>query len=68
MYDMIIGMDLMTKIGIYVDTEKKYIRWEGNTVPLKQRGQLQHRDNVDMLYSLYSGIPILQEAEKRDGK
>jgi Aspartyl protease len=27
-YDMIIGMDFMTTIGIYVDTEQKMVIWE----------------------------------------
>jgi hypothetical protein len=28
MYDMIIGMDLLVKLGIHVDTESRLIRWE----------------------------------------
>jgi hypothetical protein len=41
MYDMIIGMDCMCSLGIYVDTDEKVITWEGNSIPLKERGKLQ---------------------------
>ena len=33
-YDMIIGMDLMTQIGIYVDTKDKLVVWDHHTTPL----------------------------------
>ena len=38
LYDMIIGMDLMTEIGIFVNTQTKEICWNGATTPLPQRG------------------------------
>jgi hypothetical protein len=38
---MIIGMDCMCSLGIYIDTEEKVITWEGNSIPLKKRGELQ---------------------------
>jgi hypothetical protein len=33
-YDMIMGMDLMTFIGITVDCEQRCIRWGGTEIPL----------------------------------
>jgi ribosomal protein L15 len=36
-YDMIMGMDLMTSIGITVDCEQRCIRWGGTEIPLKTR-------------------------------
>jgi hypothetical protein len=36
-YDMIMGMDLMTSIGITVDCEQRFIRWGGTEIPLKTR-------------------------------
>jgi hypothetical protein len=33
-YDMIMGMDLMTSIGITVDCEQRCIRWGGKEIPL----------------------------------
>jgi hypothetical protein len=38
-YDMIMGMDLMTSIGITVDCEQRCIRW-GTEIPLKTRTTL----------------------------
>jgi hypothetical protein len=35
-YDMIMGMDLMTSIGITVDCEQQCIIWGGTEIPLKQ--------------------------------
>jgi hypothetical protein len=39
-YDMIMGMDLMTSIGITVDCEQRCIRWDGTEIPLKTRATL----------------------------
>jgi hypothetical protein len=36
-YDMIMGMYLMTSIGMTVDCEKRCIRWGGTEIPLKTR-------------------------------
>jgi hypothetical protein len=52
MYDMIIGMDCMCSLGIYFNTDEKVITWEGNTIPLKERGQLQDTSLLNYLYSL----------------
>jgi hypothetical protein len=39
-YDMIMGMDLMTSIGITVNCEQRYIPWGGTEIPLKTRNTL----------------------------
>jgi hypothetical protein len=36
-YDMVMGMDLMTSIGITVDCEQRCIRWGGIEVPLRTK-------------------------------
>jgi hypothetical protein len=68
-YDMIIGMDLMTSIGITVDCEKRCIRWGGTEIPLKTRKTLKNDDILHMLlhmlYHVANEQDILQEAEKR---
>ena len=64
-YDMIIGMDLMTNIGIYVDTEDKVIHWEGAHVPLKNHGALQDPAFKDALYHMSKEAPVLQDTEQR---
>ena len=64
MYDMIIGMDLMTELGIYIDTENKVIRWDGNETPLANRGALSNADTLKHVYNLSTEEPVLKEAEE----
>jgi hypothetical protein len=64
-YDMIMGMDLMTSIGITVDCEQRCIRWGGTDIPLKTRNTLSDDDILHMLYNAANEPDILQEAEKR---
>jgi hypothetical protein len=65
MYDMIIGMDCMCSLGIHVNTDEKVITWEGNTIPLKERGQLQDTSLLNYLYSLTVDMSeVLLEAEE----
>jgi hypothetical protein len=49
-YDMIMGMDLMTSIGITVDCEQRCIRWGGREIPLKTRNTLNNDEILHMLY------------------
>ena len=65
---MILGMDLMTKIGIMVDTADKCIRWERMETPLKERGFLQDEDTVHLLYHLTQETEVLQSAEERHAR
>jgi len=64
-YDMIIGNDLMTKLGIIINFNDKTILWENTAVPLKERGFLQTEDNTQMVYELVSQPVIIRDAEKR---
>jgi hypothetical protein len=43
-YDMIMGMDLMTYIGITVDCEQRCIRWGGTETLLKTRNKLSDNE------------------------
>jgi hypothetical protein len=63
-YDMIMGMDLMTSIGITVDCEKICIRWGGTEIPLKTRNTLSDDEILHMLYNAANEPDILKEAEK----
>ena len=67
LYDMIIGMDLLTSIGVLVDTEKKVIRWGNLTTPLKKRGQLQD-NTINLIYELTQESAVLQDAEERQSR
>ncbi len=64
-YDMIIGMDLMTAIGITVDTQSRTIKWEGSEIPLKTRGTLDDPEQCQRLYEhLSPTTTLLSEAEE----
>ena len=63
-----IGMDLMTEIGIYVNTDTKQVVWEDAAIPLKERGQLDEPEMIQMLYHLAKEPSILQEAEARHNR
>jgi hypothetical protein len=67
-YDMIMGMDLMTSIGITVDCEQRCIRWGGAEIALKTRATLNNDEILHMLYHAANEPDILQEAEKRQNR
>jgi hypothetical protein len=48
---MIIGMDCMCSLGIYVNTDEKVVTWEGNSIPLRKRGELQDPILLQHLYA-----------------
>jgi hypothetical protein len=62
---MIMGMDLMTSIGITVDCEQRCVIWGGTEIPLKTRNTLSDNEILHMLYNAASEPDSLQEAEKR---
>jgi hypothetical protein len=65
---MIMGMDLMTFIGLTVDCEQRCIRWGGTEIPLKIRNTLNDNEILHMLYHAANEPDILQEAEKRQSR
>jgi hypothetical protein len=67
-YDMIMGMDLMTSIGITVDCEQRCIRWGGTYSPLNTRNTFTDNEILHMLYNAANEIDILKEAEKRQNR
>jgi hypothetical protein len=64
-YDMIMGMDLMTSIGIAVDCEQRCIRWGGTYIPLNTSNTLSGDEILHMLYNTSNEPDILQK-EKKD--
>ena len=68
MYDMIIGMDLMTTIGIYVDTAQKMVMWGDYSTPLKQRGTMQDSSVMEAMYHMAKESELLKEAEERQSR
>jgi hypothetical protein len=67
-YDMSMGMDLMTSIGITVDCEKRCTRWGGTEIPLKTRTTLNDKEMLHMFYHAANEPDILQEEEKRQSR
>ncbi len=67
-YDMIIGMDLMTELGIYVNTAERTIKWHEMAIPLKQRGDLTCKLTRETLYHLAYQTEVLTEAEERHAR
>jgi hypothetical protein len=67
-YDMIMGIDLMTSIGITVDCEQRCIRWVRTEIPLKTRNTLNNDEILHMLHHAANEPDILQEAEKRQNR
>jgi hypothetical protein len=65
---MIMGMDLVTSIGIMVDCEQRCIILGGTEIPLKTRNDLSDDDILHMLYNASNEPDILQEAEKRQNR
>eukprot|EP00957_Ditylum_brightwellii_P186913 14233476-Ditylum_brightwellii.AAC.1 len=49
-YDMIIGRDLMTDLGIIIDFKDGYIIWDGIKCPMKQRHSVGMKEVVYTLY------------------
>jgi len=45
-------MDLMTELGIHVNTETKLVVWEDASIPLKEHGQLNDREVIEMIYTM----------------
>ena len=67
-YDIIIGMDLMTDVGIYIDTKDKVIRWEEAETPLKDKATLADPVVRNQLYHAATAPDILQDAESRQSR
>jgi hypothetical protein len=67
-YDMVMGMDLMTSIGITVYCEQRCIRWGVTEIPLKTRNTLNDNEILHMLHHAANEPDILQEAKKRQSR
>ena len=63
-----VGMDLMTEIGIYVNTVTKEVNWEGNVTPLKPLGAIRSSRYVRATYDFHTMSTVLQDAEERQDR
>ena len=68
LYDVIIGNDLLYNMGVNIMFKEKQIQRSDDKVPLKEMGSVYDREFCDMLHSMYTDSPLLQEAEERQDR
>jgi hypothetical protein len=64
-YDIIIGTDLMTAMGLDISFSSKQICWEDVSIPMKHRGSIVHHVVAQYLYHVANDSPVIQAAENR---
>ena len=64
-YDMIIGSDLLNELGINIRYDNNVMEYDGDTIPMKNLGELQDDCACAMIYNLHTDSPILKEHEER---
>jgi transposase InsO family protein len=64
-YDMIIGTDLMTELGIDINFSTNKMSWEGVDIPMRPKNQITDRTVATALYHMVMEAPILKQAEQR---
>jgi hypothetical protein len=60
-YDMISGSDLLNELSINICYSDNCIEWDGDTIPMKNLGELQDKYACEMIYNLHTDSPILKE-------
>ena len=60
-YDMIIGSDIMTEMGINLLCRKHCIEQDSVHVPLKLQGELSDGKYCEQLYNMHTNSPILHK-------
>jgi hypothetical protein len=62
---MIIGSDLLNELSIDICYSDNCIKLDGDTIPVKNLGELQDKCACEMIYNLHTDSPILKEHEER---
>ena len=65
---MVIGNKLLWNMGMVIDFKNETLDWEGDKIPLKINGAIQDNKVCQMIYSMHTDAPIIQEAEERAEK
>jgi hypothetical protein len=55
----------MNELGTGIRYSDNCIKWEGDTIQMKNLGELQDRKACEMIYNLHTDSPILKEHEER---
>ena len=64
-YDMIIGADLLSELGIDINYTTQRIVWEGIEIPMKDKNIISEMKNAKAIYYQSIEPSILKEAEAR---
>ena len=64
-YDMIIGTDLMTELGIDINFSTNKMSWEGVDIPMRPKNLITDPDVAADIYHTTMEAPIIQTAEER---
>ena len=54
--------------GVNILFKEKQIQWNDDKIPLKEMGSVHDREFCDMLHSMYTDNPLLQEAEEQQDR
>ena len=64
-YDMIIGADLLSELGIEINFSTQWIIWEGIEIPMKEKHIISNIQNATAVYYQSIKPTVLKEAEAR---
>ncbi|KAI2500432.1 transposition [Fragilaria crotonensis] len=64
-YDMIIGADLLSELGIEINFNTQRIVWEGVEIPMKEKHVISDLQNATAIYYHSIEPTVLKEAEAR---
>ena len=64
-YDMIIGKDLMQELGLDVKYSNLSLQWDQLEVPMREFGELRHRDSLKQNYYLKEEAVATKEMKQR---
>jgi hypothetical protein len=67
-YDIILGLDFMTELGLVVDFSTRTIKWDESIMEMKPRGSLDNKETLELLYSMTQEPTVLQKAEERQNR
>ena len=56
-YNMIIGTDLLEKMGLDISFKDKTMTWDEITIPMKERGFVSQREVAEAIYSIATDPP-----------
>ena len=68
LYDMIIGADLLSELGIEINFNTQHIVWEGVEIPMKEKQIVSDLQNATAIYYQSIEPTIFKEAEARQNE